>query len=92
VVLDDGQEAVSYPHDVVRITVSWKAEVYPDDAAAAQVDEHSDDLTLEGVVDTFLADLDRRGCGVSPPTDPLSDEAWVSTLADAYRESAPRIP
>lgn len=91
-VIDDGREVLTYPDDVVRITVSWKAEVFDDAAAAARVTDHSDDLDLGTVVDMFLADLGTRGRRVAVPTDPLGDPVWVSALADTYRESPPRIP
>ena len=91
VVTDDGREVIAYPDDVARITVSWKAEVHADRADAERVANHTDDLTLEQVVDVFLADLDERGSSVERPGDPLSDEAWVSALAAAYRETPPQI-
>ena len=48
-------------------------------------DEHQDDLDLETVVSTFLADLEQRGDEVDPPDDPLHGENWVAAVANAYR-------
>jgi hypothetical protein len=71
----------------VRISVSWKAQVLRDAEEARVVDEHRDDLALEGVLETFLADLDARGNGVARPEDPLRDPAFVRTLSQAYHRA-----
>src|SRR5690606_21647941 len=45
----------------VRITVSWKGEVYADEADRRRALDHTDDIDLDHVVDTLLADMRARG-------------------------------
>lgn len=85
VVVDGKKEVIAYPDEVTRITVSWKGEISDDNEAAAG------ELTLDQVIDIFMTDLEARSLATQYPTDPLHDEAWISTLAGAYRESPPRI-
>ena len=75
----------------VRITVSWKADVFADEDAARRADAGEDSLDLGTVVDVLLADLRARGVAATRPDDPLTDRAWVATLAATYRERAPAI-
>ncbi len=84
VVRDGGRTVAHRPATAVRVSLSWKAQVFADEAAARTYDEHRDDLTLDAVVDTFLADLRSRGVPVAPPADPLHDPAFVATLRTAY--------
>ena len=75
-VCQDGWEraCVSYPE--LRISVSWKAYVYRDDAQRrAHEVGSSDELTLEAVIDRFDADLASRDIALERPSDPLHDEA-----------------
>jgi hypothetical protein len=90
-VVEEGSVRCRYRLGSMRITVSWKADVHADAAEVARADDHTDDLSLDRVVDAFLADLRRRGHGVAAPDDPLHDEAWVAALAGAYRPTAPAI-
>ena len=46
--------------------------------------DHSDDLTHDQVIDTFLADLRRRGVTVTEPSDPLHDVEFIQLLANTY--------
>jgi hypothetical protein len=78
--------------DDVRITVSWKAEVFADADECARADDHTDDLTLDAVVDTFLADLHRRGIDAVAPGDPLGDRSWVALISSTYGRPGPRVP
>jgi hypothetical protein len=91
VVVEGGEEVISYTDHTARVTVSWKAEIYDDQADADRIAEHTDDLDLATVVDVFLTDLHDRGVEAAAPGDPLEDEAWIGVLTAAYRESAPRI-
>ncbi|MFN8019657.1 MAG: hypothetical protein U0P45_16265, partial [Acidimicrobiales bacterium] len=79
----------AFADDEVRVTVSWKADVFADAAAAALADAGTDDLDLDAVTDAFAADLRARGHAVDRPADPLADEAWIQLLAATYPEGAP---
>lgn len=80
-----------FPDAEVRITTSWKADVYADADEARRADDGDDPLDLATVVDVFVADLHDRGIDVNAPDDPLRDVAWVGTLGSTYRDPAPSI-
>ena len=84
-IVDGDREARRYSQSEIRFALSWSAQVFRDESAAREVDEHLDDLDLETVVATFLTDLGRRGIDVEPPEDPLHGEDWVATIAETYR-------
>lgn len=82
--IDDGRELLRYADRDVRISVSWKAEVFADAESARVREEHLDDLALDAVVDAFLADLASRGMRAPRPEDPTRDEAFIRVLNEAY--------
>ena len=86
-----GAANVRYGDDEVRITVSWKADVFEGDDGAARIDAGGGPLDLETVVDVFGQDLRARGLGSHRPSDPLVDQAWIGTLAETYRDPAPTL-
>jgi hypothetical protein len=75
----------------VRITVSWKAEIYADEADRRRVEDHSDDIDLAYVVDTLVADMRARGVEVDVPVDPHHDEAWVAAVSATYGRRPPQV-
>ena len=75
--------------DEVRLTVSWKADVFADAAEAERHDRGDDVLTLDTVVELFEKDLAARGVDSRRSDDPLADQAWIATLASTYRDPAP---
>ncbi len=85
VVEDHGTEVARYPDEALRVSLSWKAEVYRDESARRVRADHEADLTLEFVVDRFLADLADRGIVVPRPTDPLGDPSFIAALSEVYR-------
>ena len=88
---DGGRVLKRFPFEAIRISVSWKAQVFRDDEARL-VDGHADDLTFHQVLETLLADLGERGLAVARPDDPLHDPGFVATLAAAYRQSPSVYP
>ena len=68
----------------LRVSVSWKAQVFADEAAARVYDEHADDLTLPQVLDAFRTDFAARGTPLVVPADSLHDADFVRTLTRAY--------
>jgi len=74
----------SYTDRQLRISVSWKAQVFADDAAARAYDEHADDLDLAQVMDAFRRDFVARGAPLTIPDEPLNDADFVRTLTRAY--------
>jgi len=77
--------------DEVRITVSWKADVFADADEAEAHDRGDHALTLDTVVARFQEDLAARGVAVHTPEDPLADQQWIATLAATYRDPAPDL-
>jgi hypothetical protein len=90
-VVDGGTPRAAYDDADVRVTVSWKAEVFRDDEEQRVVDEHLDDLTIDLVTSAFAEDLAQRAIPVAAPDDPLHDPAWIEVLAATYVERPPRI-
>jgi hypothetical protein len=72
-------------YDELRISVSWKAEVFRDLEERRRVDEHRDDLTLDEVWERFSADLACRGVVCELPDEPLTDQDFIDQLSKTYR-------
>lgn len=87
----EGSDVMRFDDAEVRVTMSWKADVYADADEAARADAGDDVLDLDRVTDAFAADLQPRGIEVERPNDPLGDDAWIELLAATYPEGAPRI-
>jgi hypothetical protein len=66
------------------VSVSWKADVFADEAERRRHDEHADDLDLEVVLQRLSDDLARRGLDPTVPSDPLRDPEFVARLQAAY--------
>ena len=88
-IVDDGAVLARHTERSMRISVSWKAEVFGDAAEARQREEHLDDIDLAFVVDRFCTDLEDRGIEYTRPTDAVHDPAFISTLNGAYPLLAP---
>jgi hypothetical protein len=58
---DGDRELAHYDWDELRLSVSWKAYCYADEADRRRVESHEDDLTLEEILATLCADLRARG-------------------------------
>jgi len=87
----DGAGQARFDDDEVRITVSWKADLFADDAEADLHDRGEGALTLDTIVERFAEDLAARGVDIHVPTDPLADQAWIAALATTYQDPAPRL-
>jgi hypothetical protein len=85
----EGTEQARFGDDEVRITVSWKADVFANAEEAERHDRGDDPLTLDTVVELLREDLAARGTDVPRPADPLADQEWIGLLASTYRDPAP---
>ncbi|NNE75413.1 MAG: hypothetical protein HKN26_17245 [Acidimicrobiales bacterium] len=94
-----GARRASFPDDIIRTTISWKAEIYRDEAergrvAAAQADP-SVGLSLDTIVARLRAGLAALGRTAPASDHPFADEAasneWSAALGAAYPQPAPRI-
>lgn len=84
-VIADGDRGVArHPRESIRVSVSWKAEVFRDDEAARIRAARLDDLDVERVVSRFVEDLSDRGKPISRPADPLHDPDFIAALTETY--------
>jgi hypothetical protein len=71
----DGDRIVAeYPWDELRFSISWKAYCFTDEAERDAWRTHTDDLSLDATVATFVGDLRVRGriTGETPPPRELA--------------------
>ncbi len=81
----EGEELLrSYPYEALRLSISWKARVFLDEAAERRALDHEDDLSAPEVLRVFLDDLGARGVEAEPPEDLETDPAFMRVLNDAY--------
>jgi hypothetical protein len=83
-IVEDGETRASFPFEKLRISVSWKAQVFRDEAERRRVDEHSDDIDFAEVLARFHRDLEQRGMAHPPVEDPLTDAGFIDRLSTAY--------
>jgi hypothetical protein len=79
----DGDRAVtSYREDELRLSVSWKAYCFTDEAERAAWHGHTDDLSLDAILERLTDDLQARGA--LDGGDQLSDADLGKLLIDTY--------
>ena len=91
-IVDGERELGTWRNDQLRISVSWKAQVFADADAARVYDDHADDLGLDAVLDRFRCDFASRGTPLAIPADPLHDADFVRTLSRAYHVAPTVLP
>jgi hypothetical protein len=87
VVVDRGEPQLRAPLDTFRVSVLWKADVYPTEAERAR--RRLDTLSMEDVADTFNDDLARRGASVRFDPVRADDLDLKAALAEVYPEAVP---
>lgn len=81
----DGARCIArFGPEALRVSLSWKALVFEDEADERRYLEHRDDIDLAEVLRRFERDLDDRGIPVRWPADPVHDPATIALLRDAY--------
>ena len=86
----DPDPVVEYEPSDVRITISWKAEVFATDKERAVRRELFDAaLPVDDIVARFVDDV--RAGGIDPvvPDDPLHDQEWIELIQRAYPSAPP---
>ncbi|HVX20606.1 MAG TPA: hypothetical protein VHB02_04600 [Acidimicrobiales bacterium] len=83
-IVQDGAERRRFGRDELRVSLSWKAVVFVDDAERRQHDDHTADLTVPEVLRRFERDLTSRGRRVAIPDDPFRDPDFIGVLHDEY--------
>jgi hypothetical protein len=73
-VRDREQIVAEYPWKELRFSISWKAYCFTDEVERASWRAHTDDLSLDATLATFVADLRARGLitGDAPPPRELA--------------------
>jgi hypothetical protein len=80
----DGSTVASFERDRLRVSISWKGDVFFDDEDLRRHEQHLDDIDRAEVIRRFVADLDERGIDVVVPEEPLRDPSFLSVLQAAY--------
>jgi hypothetical protein len=83
-IVQDGETKASFPYERLRISVSWKAQVFRDDVEQRMVDERSSDISFDDVLQRLYDDLEERGVSFEAPEDPLRDPDFVDLLSREY--------
>lgn len=85
--VEGGETLATMPFEALRVSVSWKARVFADEAAAQRYADHSDDLTIDEVFDRFYADLEQRGVAHRRSDAPVHDPELIETLSGVYTQA-----
>lgn len=83
-IVDGGRTVATFPRHRMRVSLSWKADVFRTADEARIYDEHLDDIDLTGVLDRFRRDLAAKGIELPQSDDPTRDPAVIDVLRDAY--------
>ena len=83
-IVDRDQTLAEMRWSDLRISLSWKARVFPDRAALDEYEDHSNDLTIEDVFMRFAQNLDQKGIAFPDTPDPIHDGELMDVLARAY--------
>jgi hypothetical protein len=79
--LPDGEPVGRYDWDELRFSVSWKGYCFADEAERDLWRDHTDELTIDTIVDRLVADLVERDLAAP---DPARDRDLGLLLIDTY--------
>lgn len=88
---NDDQVIQSFPAEEFRFLLHWGCDIYIDYADLKRSLDHTDDITQERVFDTLIADMRARGMTFEIPSDPLTDENFITLLTRTYDPGKPAI-
>jgi hypothetical protein len=84
-IVDKGETVATFGRSDLRVSLSWKADVFRTAEDARRADSGVDDIDLDGVLARFAADLLARGVDMSiPDEDPVLDPAFIALLQEQY--------
>jgi hypothetical protein len=86
-VRDRGEVRLRLPLERFRVSVLWKADIYPSEAERRRVE--GDTLSLEDVARIFDADLARRGVDLRIDLARIADPGLKDALGAVYPEAIP---
>ncbi|MCA9661414.1 MAG: hypothetical protein KC486_23950 [Myxococcales bacterium] len=75
------RRVTTYRWGELRLSIQWKAHCFADEAARARFVDHTDDLSLEAVVDRLVEDLRERGALAGERPD---DTALAILMIETY--------
>lgn len=87
----DGEVIQKISAREMRMLVHWRADIFTDLTELKQVVDHTDDLTHDQVIDTFIKDIRNRGRAFETPSDPLHDRDFMHLLTEVYDPGLPSI-
>lgn len=90
-IVDKGQVIQTVPEQEFRLLLHWGADIFTDLADLKRTLDHSDDIGHEQVFDMLIADLRARGLSFEVPSDPMTDQAFISLLTRVYDPGPPSI-
>jgi len=79
------------PEEEFRFLVHWGADIFMDYAELKRALDHSDDIGHEQIFDMLIADMRGRGTPFEVPTDPLTDQKFITLLTQVYDPGKPAI-
>ena len=83
-IVQDGKSLATFAREQMRVSVSWKANVFASNEDRRRYDEHVDDIDLAEVVRRFAEDLRQRGIEFDVPADPVRDPGFIRVLQKTY--------
>jgi hypothetical protein len=75
-IVEHGETRATYPAEAVRLSLLWKG--------IRESEARAESLTLDRIMNIFIADLRGRGIDFQIPTDPLADREWLALLNRIY--------
>jgi hypothetical protein len=87
---DDHDVVEMYRFDELRISLSWKAEVYMDEHDHERRASHTDDLGIEQALSIMAEALRAQGAWGQGAVD-VDDPGWVEAVMVAYPRTSPPV-
>jgi len=88
----EGEELGVTTWDDMRYSVLWKAYCFKDEAERTVWRDHTDDLTLDAVLEKLMAELRARAAAAGePPPHPKDQIALARLLCETYYNAYPAV-
>ncbi len=88
VVMDRQTEAYRAPLERFRVSVLWKADIYPDQDEERR--QKSTNLSIADVIEVFNRDLEAKGAEFRMTADTVEDPLVIMGVQGAYPEAVPK--
>lgn len=90
-IMTDGNVIQRLPSDEIRLLFHWGADIFMDMQDMRVALDHTDDLTLERILDVFASEMKARGMPMKMSSDPLNDPEFVNALTRAFDPGLPTV-